>query len=137
MGKRRRAREEALKIIYQYDLSREDIEEILQSYWSHNSLSGDIVSFADEIVKGTVEHMKEIDQTIEKHAENWSLERIGMVEKAVLRIAIYELIYRDDIPPKVSINEAIEIERKFGSEDSTSFINGILDKVKRDMEVKR
>ncbi|HUU49804.1 MAG TPA: transcription antitermination factor NusB [Nitrospinota bacterium] len=136
MGKRRRSREEALKIIYQYEIAREDIEEILRRYWTYNSLSDDIVSFATDLVRGTIQYIEDIDQKIEKYSDNWSLDRIGAVELGILRIAIYELIYRDDIPPKVSINEAIEIEKKFGSEDSSTFINGILDKVKRDIELK-
>jgi len=136
MGTRRTAREEALKIMYQYEMCREDVENILTRYWSHLPMPAEIRSFAAELVRGTIEHIDEIDSEIQKHSANWSLDRIGAIERSILRIAIYELVFRKDIPPKVSINEALEIEKKFGRRESTSFVNGILDKIKGEREMK-
>lgn len=136
MGKRRRAREEALKIMYQYEMRGEDESGVINRYWSHNDVPDDVKLFATELVEGTLQHIKDIDLEIKKYSKNWSLERIGTVERSILRLAIYELLYRDDIPPKVAINEAIEIEKKFGSDESAPFVNGILDKIKTDKELK-
>ena len=136
MGKRRRAREEALKIMYQYEMRGEDESGVINRYWSHNDVLDDVKLFATELVEGTLQHINDIDLEIKKYSKNWSLERIGTVERSILRLAIYELLYRDDIPPKVAINEAIEIEKKFGSDESAPFVNGILDKIKTDKELK-
>lgn len=122
--------------MYQYEMCGEDESGVIDSYWSHNDIPDDVKLFATELVEGTLQHIKDIDLEIKKYSKNWSLERIGTVERSILRLAIHELLYRNDIPPKVSINEAIEIEKKFGSDESTPFVNGILDKIKTDRELK-
>jgi len=89
--------------------------------------------FADPLIRGTLEHRDEADACIKKHAQNWDLHRIAAVDRNILRLAIYEMLHRDDIPPVVSINEAVDIAKKFSTEDSGKFVNGILDKVKGEL----
>src|SRR5207302_8942858 len=89
-----------------------------------------IREFADPLIKGTLEHRSESDELIKKHAQNWELHRIAAVDRNILRLAIYEMLHRDDIPPVVSINEAVDIAKKFSTQDSGKFVNGILDQIK-------
>ena len=89
--------------------------------------------FADPLIRGTLEHRDEADDVIKKHAKNWELHRIAAVDRNILRLAIYEMLHRDDIPPVVSINEAVDIAKKFSTQDSGKFVNGILDKVKGEL----
>ena len=84
------------------------------------------------LVMGVLDHSQEIDRLIEKYSENWRLERINMIDRAILRMATFELLYCEEIPPKVTLNEAIELGKRFGSEDSGSFINGILDRIQKE-----
>lgn len=86
--------------------------------------------FADPLIKGTLERCHELDDIIRKHAKNWDLHRMAVVDRNVMRLAIYEMLYREDIPPIVSINEAVDIAKRFSTADSGKFVNGILDKVK-------
>ncbi len=85
--------------------------------------------FLDQIVQGVLDHCQEIDQLIKQYSENWSLERIAAIDRTILRIAIFELLYCEDIPPKVTLNEAVDLGKRYGSENSGSFINGILDRI--------
>ena len=89
--------------------------------------------FAEPLIRGTLEHQAELDERIKQYAKNWDLHRMAVVDRNILRLAIYEMLYRDDIPPVVSINEAVDIAKKFSTEDSGKFVNGILDKVKGDL----
>ena len=89
--------------------------------------------FAEPLIRGTLEHRDEADALIKKHAKNWDLHRIAAVDRNILRLAIYEMLHRDDIPPVVSINEAVDIAKKFSTQDSGKFVNGILDKVKGEL----
>ena len=89
--------------------------------------------FAEPLIRGTLEHRDEADEHIRKHAQNWDLHRMAAVDRNILRLAIYEMLYRDDIPPVVSINEAVDIAKKFSTQDSGKFVNGILDKVKGEL----
>ena len=93
------------------------------------------MTFAKLLIAGTVEHIQEIDKLIEKHLENtWSIERINKVDLAILRISVYPLIYQKDIHPTIVINEAVDISKEFGSDDSYKFINAVLDNVRKDLE---
>lgn len=89
--------------------------------------------FADPLIRGAIEHREALDEQIKKHAKNWELHRIAAVDRSVLRLAIFEMLYRDDIPPIVSINEAVDIAKKFSTQDSGKFVNGILDKIKSEL----
>jgi len=129
MKKRRRGRELCLKILYQWDSQRGDIEAQMKFFWKHNPTPEDVQSFASKLVMGSYKHLKKIDSILEKFSEHWTLERISAIDRNILRSAIYELLYENEIPSNVTINEAIDVGKKFGSEDSGAFINGILDKI--------
>lgn len=130
MSSRRRSREMAVQVLYQVDMAQSDIGEALRLFCKHFKAPESIRDFAIELVNGAHEHREEIDTLIRRFSENWRLERMPTVDRNILRLAIFELLYRPDIPTKVSINEAVDIGKKYGSEDSGSFINGILDRIR-------
>lgn len=106
------------------------VEEILALFWSeYSQFPEDVRSFAQMLVLGTLEHLAQIDAVLVKYAENWQLDRMAVIDRSILRFATYEILYREDIPPKVSINEAVNIAKKFSQQDSGKFVNGILDKI--------
>ena len=128
--KRRRAREYALQVLFQLDVTNNKFtDEVLKNFWKNIKEDDDVKEFANDIVIGTRENIDSIDKIIKKTAEHWAINRIAVVDRNILRAATYELLYRSDIPPSVVMNEAIEISKKFSTEDSASFINGILDKI--------
>ncbi len=131
MGTRRRAREIAVQVLYQMEANPLDPQEALELFWRTASASGQVKEFAARIVEGVQQHRKEIDTLIKKHSEHWRLERIDRVDKNILRMGAFELLFCDDIPRKVALNEAIDIGKKFGTEESGAFINGILDKIQK------
>jgi N utilization substance protein B len=130
--KRRKAREHALQILFQIDIKKEKPSAaILKHFWAEYQPDDEVKAFAEEIVKGTFKHVAKINELIQECAQNWTLERMAVVDRNVLRMAIYEILYRMDIPTSVTINEAIEIAKKFGTDESGAFVNGILDRVAR------
>jgi N utilization substance protein B len=130
--KRRKAREHALQILFQLDIKKEKPSvTILKHFWAESPPDDEVKSFAEEIVKGTYKHLVEINKLLRQSAENWSLDRMAVVDRNVLRMAVYEILYRMDIPTSVTINEAIEIAKKYGTDESGAFVNGILDNVAR------
>jgi len=131
MGTRRRGREILLQLLYQVDFTSVTPETALQVYESNFTKKKDSWDFAVEMLKGIIEKLDEIDALIERQSENWKLGRMAVIDRNILRLAVYELLYRDDIPSKATLNEAIELGKKFGSEESGAFINGILDKIYR------
>jgi N utilization substance protein B len=131
LGARRRARELAVQILYQMEANPLDPPEALESFWQSVSAPGQIKEFATRIVEGVHQHREEIDRLIGKYSEHWRLERIDRVDKNILRMGVFELLYCDDIPVKVALNEAIDIGKKFGTEESGAFINGILDRISK------
>jgi N utilization substance protein B len=159
MGKRREARERAVQFLFQHDLNPpEDLQAALEQFWGSQQAAaiadekvgaatwGQPVElppptideaavrvFAEPLIRGTLEHRDEADAVIKKHALNWDLHRIAAVDRNILRLAIFEMLHRDDIPPVVSINEAVDIAKKFSTQDSGKFVNGILDKVKSEL----
>ncbi len=128
MGLRRKAREYALQLLFQQDFSQQKTL-LNETSRLHRLVAKPIKDFADLLVQGVTQHLSEIDSLIRKHAEHWSLERMALVDRNILRIAIFELLYLDDIPAKVTLNEAIEIAKRYGDESSSAFINGILDRI--------
>ena len=136
MGNRRQARECALQMLYQLDMSRGEADEIVARFWQTNEADSEVRAFADELVRGVVKNMGELDDLLSSHSTNWKISRMAAVDKNVLRLAAYELTNRPDIPVKVTINEAVEIAKRFGTAESGAFVNGILDniagKVKKD-----
>ncbi len=158
MGQRREARERAVQFLFQHDLNpTEDLELALSQFWNSQraaSLAEDkgaatwgqktelpppsaeetaLRIFAEPLIRGTIENRASIDERIIKHAQNWDLHRMAVVDRNILRLAIYEMLFRQDIPPVVSINEAVDIAKKFSTEDSGKFVNGLLDKVKGEL----
>ncbi|HEX9020090.1 MAG TPA: transcription antitermination factor NusB [Nitrospirota bacterium] len=130
--KRRKAREHALQILFQLDIRKEKPSAaVLKHFWAEYQADDEVRAFAEEIVKGTYKHLAEINRLIHGSAKNWSLDRMAVVDRNVLRMAAYEILYRMDIPTSVTINEAIEIARKYGTDESGAFVNGILDRVAR------
>jgi N utilization substance protein B len=131
--RRRRAREYALQILFQIDFKGREVgRNDFEDFWLDKDETEDVKKFAEEIVKGTIQSLDEIDLQIEKVAENWVLKRMAAVDRNILRFAAYEILYRKDIPSAVTINEAIEISKKFSSSESAPFINGILDRLAKE-----
>lgn len=134
LGKRRQAREIAAQFLYQHDLSGGEIDEALALFWqTQHPVAEPTRQFAEQLIRGTCEHRAEIDQKIQKYTEHWELARIAAVDRNILRLAIFEMLYRDDIPPVVSINEAVDIAKKFSTRESGAFVNGILDRLRADL----
>jgi transcription antitermination protein NusB len=134
MGKRRKAREAAVQYHFWRDLQRGEGPEKLDEFWDFCPATTRAREFAQPLIEGMVAHLPEIDDKIKRYSENYEFHRISPVDRNVLRLAIFEMLYRDDIPPVVSINEAIELAKTFGSGDSGRFVNGILDRVKDDLK---
>ncbi len=158
MGKRREARERAVQFLFQNDINPpQDLDGALEHFWETQrgaAIAEDkgaatwgqpvelppvtadeaaVRLFAEPLIRGALEHRQEADEIISRHARNWELHRIAAVDRNILRLAIYEMMHRDDIPPVVSINEAVDIAKKFSTQDSGKFVNGILDKVKGEL----
>jgi len=132
MGNRHKAREFTLQILFQHDFTGASIREIRLLFWHDINTPSDVRDFSDRLVDGVTDHFEEIDGLLSSYSENWTLERMTGVDRNILRIAVYEVLYCDEIPKNVTINEAVEIGKRFGSEDSGAFINGIIDKIARD-----
>ena len=158
MGKRREARERAVQFLFQYDLNLpENLEEALAHFWQSQRAAAiaedkgkatwgqqtelpppsaedaEVQLFAEPLIRGTIQHRDALDAKICQYAKNWDLHRMAVVDRNVMRLAIYEMLHREDIPPVVSINEAVDIAKKFSTPESGKFVNGILDKVKSDL----
>jgi N utilization substance protein B len=129
MGKRRKARELVLKALYCWEISKGKSEEIYNDLLSKTELDPPSKLFSADLFKKTVQNQKEIDAIIRENVQHWDFSRIAVVDKNILRMGICELLYLDDIPVKVSIDEAIELAKKYSSEDSGSFVNGVLDAI--------
>ncbi len=134
MGIRRKARERSLQALFFVDMCRYDAMEALGMFRSHFTPSEPILSFFTQLTAGVVQNRRAIDAIIERFSKHWKLSRMSCVDRNILRLAVFEMLSCSDIPAKVSINEAIEIGKKFGTEDSGAFINGILDSIRLAME---
>lgn len=146
MHSRRKAREKALQFLFQHDLNLpSNFDEALNCFWdlqnqnpfsNHSNLTQNKSLprlFADPLIVGVVKNRERLDALIRRHARNWEIGRMAVVDRNVLRLAIYEMLHRDDIPPVVSINEAVDISKRFSTEESGRFVNGILDRIKQDL----
>lgn len=133
MGRRTRSREIALQVLYQMEMSGGDADETVDLFWRHFNPPPELQEFARRIVAGVCEHRAKIDAIIESFSEHWRLERITIVDRSILRLAIFELLGCPDIPTKVVINEAVELGKRFGSDQSGSFVNGMLDSISRQL----
>lgn len=134
MGRRRKAREVSLQFLYQLDLhSDDDPTPHAEEFWARHPVDAETRAFADALVRGTKQHQNKADEIISQYAEHWDLERMAVVDRNILRLAVYELLWRADVPAKVAINEAIEIAKKFGAGESSRFINGVLDRIHKEL----
>jgi transcription antitermination factor NusB len=132
-SRRRQAREFALQILYQGRTGGVPLETSIASFWESQGLPApDIRAFAEELVRGAELHREELDARVAAVSEHWDPGRMAAIDRAILQLAAFELLHREDIPPKVSINEYIEIAKKFSTEDSGAFVNGILDRIWRE-----
>ena len=130
MRKRTQARELALQLMYQLDLRGDEILDEVNETLAPGAGDPEMLDFARELVHGCREKRAEIDRQIEEVAKNWQLKRMAAIDRNILRLATYELLYREDIPPLVTINEAIDIAKKFSTKNSGPFVNGILDNIR-------
>jgi transcription antitermination protein NusB len=131
MGTRRKGRELAVQLLYQHDLTKMAPEEAMSLFWENYPANMEVRDFCTQLVLGTLDRLTIIDELLSAASENWSLSRMSIVDRNILRLATYELLDRVDIPPSVSLNEAIDIAKKYSTPDAAVFINGVLDRVKR------
>ena len=129
MGKRRKARELAIQVLFHLDFNVDDPNKVFDLICENFNSQRSIRPFSRQLVLGVCEKMKELDGLIRQSSKNWKLERMPRLDKCILRLATFEILFIEDVPPKVSIDEAVEIGKKFGSSDSGSFINGVLDNI--------
>ncbi|HEY5618891.1 MAG TPA: transcription antitermination factor NusB [Vicinamibacterales bacterium] len=133
---RHRARETALQMLYQWEVGRTSVSEVLRTFWLHEEPEGITVShelraFAERLTTGVTDTVSSLDPVIVESAEHWRLERMNVMDRLILRLAIYEFLHEPDTPGRVIINEALELARTFSGDDSVRFINGILDAIRR------
>ena len=129
MRPRTKAREVALCSFYQAEISKISFQKALENFLENYPQSQEVVDFASLLVEGVDKNLSYLDEIIKKYVENWEIGRLAIIDKNILRMGIFELLFLDDIPPKVSINEAIELAKKFGDVDSARFVNGVLDRI--------
>lgn len=134
MRKRSLARELALQMLYQMDITGDARQECIAEFWrvrAEESVEDGVCEFASELVRGVIDKIKAIDIEISRHATNWQLGRMAVVDRNILRMSCFEIVFRQDIPAKVSINEAVELAKKFSGVEAGKFVNAILDKIKQ------
>lgn len=132
MRKRTKARECALKMLYAIDITKDEPHDAIDIFWQNNDkVEDEVREFANSLVLGVMKNKEKIDKVITDYATNWEMKRMAVIDRNILRFATFELLFMTDIPPKVSINEAIDIAKKFGDKDSGKFANGILDKINK------
>jgi len=124
-------------MLYEYDVGRHPEHEILQTFWQMNDHPDKVEDFATRLLKGTLRRLQEIDAVIQRHTENWRLGRLAVVDRNILRLAVFEFLSDSGTPDTVIINEALEIARKFSTQESALFVNGVLDSIKNELKVKR
>ena len=129
MRKRTQSREVALKFLYLWDIRGDEVLAEMEDYLTQESSDEEVVSYARELASGVVEHRREVDERISAAAHNWELRRLAVVDRNILRIAVFELLKKSDVPPRAALNEAIEIGKKYSTANSGAFINGVLDKI--------
>ncbi|MCH7651991.1 MAG: transcription antitermination factor NusB [Nitrospinae bacterium] len=133
MGKRRQSRELVIQFLYLIEMNEGEVQDQLKLFWESHPTAEDVQSFTEEILKDTFDHKEAIDARLEKYSDNWTLSRMTVIDRNLLRMAASEILYSTTVPPKVAIDEAVEIAKRFGSEDSPNFINGILDRILKEL----
>jgi N utilization substance protein B len=137
MGSRRKARECALQILFELEFSPDQLEEILKDYWAAQPVKAEVKEYATWLAEGLRQHRAEIDRTIEQASEHWRLDRMAMVDRNILRMAVFELLFEKTLPPPIIIDEAIEVARKFSGDEAAVFVNGILDGIYKSLKKDR
>lgn len=123
---RKIARESTMKLLYQMDINDDFSKKEISIFLENNELKSDEIEYINEVVKGINENIEEIDSYIEKYSEGWKIKRLAKIDLAILRIAIYEIMHKEDMPPQVSINEAVDVSKKYSTDESSKYINGLL-----------
>src|SRR5688572_19566402 len=135
---RRRAREAALQMLYQSEVGRAGAYEAIATYWPAHDAGHDVSEalreFANGLVRGTLERVTEIDAILTAHAQNWRVERMAVIDRLILRLAVYEFLAEANTPPRVVINEALELARSYSGEEAVAFVNGVLDAVRKELK---
>jgi N utilization substance protein B len=124
-------------MLYEYDVGKQSGDEVLRTFWQMNEHPQKVRDFADQLFQGTIQRVKEIDKVIQQHTKNWRLGRMAVVDRNVLRLAVFEFLSGGKTPETVVINEALEIAKRFSTNESAQFVNGILDSIKNDLIEKR
>ncbi|TET71492.1 MAG: transcription antitermination factor NusB [Candidatus Aminicenantes bacterium] len=137
MGKRRKARESTLQILFQLEFNDPQPEKVLNLFWESRRTSKEIKDYSSWLVKGIISHKKKIDNIIQSVSEHWRISRMAVVDRNVLRIAVFELLFEENIASAVIINEAIEIAKKYSSMEAATFVNGILDAIRKEIDTLR
>ena len=136
MGKRRSSRELAIKFLYQYEFNEGNLKDQMKLFLERNPSQGEVGDFMKELVGSILEQIKEIDEIVQKFSDNWVLDRMTVIDRNILRMGTCELLFNFSTPPKVAINEAVDIAKKYSNKDSPEFINGILDKIYKEVSQK-
>jgi len=134
MPSRHRAREYALQMLYQSEVGGAPMRDVVEQFWQQEEVPDDVRRFAERLALGTIAALPEIDRLLRESIENWRLERLGAVDRSVLRMAVHEFLHEPDTPRIVIIDEAIELAKRFGGEESGQFVNGILDALRKRLE---
>ncbi len=134
MGRRRKAREDTLRILFRLEFENKQIEKTLDQYWKSKKASEEIKEYSTWLVNGVISDQAKIDNIIQQVSEHWRISRMALVDRNILRMAVFELLYEEKIAPAIVINEAIEIAKKYSGEEAATFVNGILDAVRKDLK---
>lgn len=134
MSTRREAREWTVQLLFQLDLNPDDLDTVFERFWTERKADAMAREFTEGLVRGVRDNLGKIDGMLGKYAEHWDIHRMGVVDRNVIRMAIYEMLFCNDIPPVVSMNEAVDIAKYFSSAESGKFVNGILDRICKDLD---
>lgn len=134
MGRRRKAREDTLRILFRLEFENKQIEKTLDQYWKSKKASEEIKEYSTWLVNGVISDQAKIDNIIQQVSEHWRISRMALIDRNILRMAVFELLYEENIAPAIVINEAIEIAKKYSGEEAATFVNGILDAVRKDLK---
>jgi len=134
MGKRRKARESTLQILFQLEFNSNQPETTIKQYWESRRTSEEIKEYSHWLVNGIMSHQREIDSVIQSVSEHWRLSRMAVIDRNILRLAVFELLFEEDMAAAIIINEAIEIAKKYSSEEAATFVNGILDAIRKKLK---
>ncbi len=133
MGSRRKSREFAMQMLYQWEICGYTPAQVQATFFANNRAAPDVEKFARELFEGSVVNIDQLDRLVREHSENWRLERMAAVDRNILRVALYELLHHPETPPAAVINEALEVARRFSGEGSVEFVNGVLDAIRKQL----